>query len=292
MIWKGSLTYIKVWLEGTDNEALLNMKVIISHDVDHLFWSDHLKDLIYPKLWIRETLSWLKRDITSREYSLRMHTTFQRVRHRITEVIEIDRKYGVDSTFFFGMANGLGMSYSIRKALPVIEFVQNEGFDIGVHGIAYDDRRKIRQEFSKFQGITGLENFGIRTHYVRYNEHTFDRFAETGYLFDTSEFDKNNGSLLKHPYKVGNMWEFPLTIMEGYLPYNFDEAKAKTIEIVHQAQMSELPYVTVLFHDYLFSSAYIERKKWYEWFLDFCVSNNLPFISYNQAIKELEYTDD
>ena len=37
------------------------MKIIVSHDVDHLYGSDHYKDLIYPKLWLRETLSLLKK---------------------------------------------------------------------------------------------------------------------------------------------------------------------------------------------------------------------------------------
>lgn len=33
------------------------MKIIVSHDVDHLYPSDHfLKDLILPKMWVRSFL--------------------------------------------------------------------------------------------------------------------------------------------------------------------------------------------------------------------------------------------
>lgn len=39
------------------------MKVIISHDVDHLFRDDHYRDLIYPKLWVRSSLELIKESI-------------------------------------------------------------------------------------------------------------------------------------------------------------------------------------------------------------------------------------
>ena len=37
------------------------MKIIVSHDVDHLFATDHINDLIYPKLWVRETFCYESR---------------------------------------------------------------------------------------------------------------------------------------------------------------------------------------------------------------------------------------
>ena len=44
------------------------IKVIVSHDVDHLFAGDHwFRDLIYPKLWVRTTLQLVKREITGKE---------------------------------------------------------------------------------------------------------------------------------------------------------------------------------------------------------------------------------
>ena len=92
------------------------MKVIISHDVDHLFRDDHYRDLIYPKLWVRSFLELIKRKYGVREWFYRMLTPFSKKRHHIPEIIAFDRDNGIESTFFFGMANGLGMSYSLERA--------------------------------------------------------------------------------------------------------------------------------------------------------------------------------
>ncbi len=265
------------------------MKIIISHDVDHLYWSDHLRDLIYPKLWVRETLSFIKRSITAKEYFLRLQSTFIAKRHHLEEIVALDKKYSVPSTFFFGMANGLGMSYSKSKARPNIEYVMKAGFSVGVHGIATQNTQDIKTEFNDFIQMSGLESFGIRTHYVRYDSNTFQKFADIGYAFDASEFDKKLGYLIKSPYKIDNkLWEFPLTIMEGYLPYRFEDAKKKTLQIFEEAIEAELDYMSILFHDYLYCEGYLERQKWYQWVLEFCCRQSFEFINYDQAIKELE----
>ncbi|MBE0600701.1 MAG: hypothetical protein IH607_02870, partial [Firmicutes bacterium] len=117
------------------------MKIILSHDVDHLSGSDHLSDLFYPKLWVRETLNALRRRISWKEWALRMAIPFHREIHHLEELMRFDREHGVPSTFFFGMENGLGLSYGRQKALRAIRRVRGEGFFAGVHGIAYEDAR-------------------------------------------------------------------------------------------------------------------------------------------------------
>lgn len=269
------------------------MKVIISHDVDHLYWSDHLKDLIFPKLWVRETLAVLKRSIPVKDYFYRMGRTFQHQQHNLDSVMALDKQYGVPSTFFFGMANGLGMSYSKRKASSAIKRLIDSGFDVGVHGIAYQDIDSMKKEYEEFFAISNLDTFGIRMHYVRFDETTFEKLAKVGYIFDTSEFDKENRYLIKSPYKVNNtMWEFPLTIMDGYLPYKFDDAQDKTKMIITEAIRLNQKYISILFHDYLYSKGYAESKRWYEWVLKYCKQNSLGFISYRDAIDELEQANE
>lgn len=76
------------------------MKVIISHDVDHLFRDDHYRDLIYPKLWVRSSLELIKRKYSVREWFYRMLTPFSEERHHIPDTIAFDRKNGIESTFF------------------------------------------------------------------------------------------------------------------------------------------------------------------------------------------------
>jgi len=265
------------------------MKVIISHDVDHLFRDDHYKDLIYPKIWIRETLSFLQHKITFREWCLRVSTTVQKVRHHIDEVMEFDCQHGVPSTFFFGMTKGLGMSYKKERAVPVILNVRDNGFEVGLHGVAFEDLEEMQQEYQIFKDCSGQVPAGLRMHYVRHKQGTFEKLSQCGYCYDSTEFDKIEGCCVKAPYKVKAMWEFPLTIMDSYLPYSFPKAKERTLELLKKAEENKIGYVCILFHDYQYSDAYSQTKKWYEWVIRFLEQKKgYQFISYQDAIIELE----
>lgn len=263
------------------------MKIIISHDVDHLFRNDHYRDLIYPKLWVRSTLELLKGEYGVHEWFFRMLTPFSKKRHHIPEVIAFDRENGIESTFFFGMDNGLGMSYSVERAKPVICYVAEQGFDVGVHGIAYNDESRIKAEYERMKNILGRGDFGIRTHYVRFDDTTFSLFAKSGYFFDTSEFNKRTGGALKSPYKVGDMWEFPLSMMDGYLPLKLEEKKKASLNLIEEAERENLPYLTILFHDYQYCDGYATERDWYKWLIGWLKANKYQFISYRDAITEL-----
>lgn len=263
------------------------MKVIVSHDVDHLFRSDHYKDLFYPKLWVRSTLEILKREYGFSEWVSRMLNPFAERQHHIFEVMDLDRIYGIPSSFFFGMEKGLGMSYGSEKASDIIRTVDSSGFDVGVHGINYDDYNQMKAEHNIFSEIIHRNNFGIRMHYVRYNNTTFGKLGECGYVFDSSEFDKKKGFLLKNPYKIGNLWEFPISIMDSYLPPDYHKMIDCSKEIIELARKNGIEYFTVLFHDYKFCDGYASEREWYKWIIDY-LSKNCEFISFKDAITELE----
>ena len=269
------------------------MKFIISHDVDHLFGHEHwLRDLIYPKLWVRTGIQMISRKITVKEAFLRIKSCFQKERNCLDALMKFDKKYGVPSVFFFGMNQGLGMSYFPDEARPIIEIVHNNGFDVGVHGIAFDNFDGIKTEYDAFKNLLGFEPCGIRMHYVRYNESTFLTEASVGYIFDSTEFNKEKCGTIKAPYKVNGMWEFPLSIMDGYLTQNFTKAKEETIARIEKCRDCGIDYVTVLFHDYQFNSGYLDMRDWYIWLIEkISLSEEDSFISYKDAIKELEVQD-
>ena len=262
-------------------------KVIVSHDVDHLFARDHwFRDLIYPKMWIRNTLELIKREITCREWWLRNTSSFRKNRHNLDSLMDFDQKHGIPSTFFFGMNQGLGMSYKPEEAKPVILQVHDHGFAVGVHGIEYQDLNGIKKEYQTFQEVTGIEPCGIRMHYVRFDAQTFRKLADTGYVFDSTEFDKQNCGTRKEPYKVGNMWEFPLTIMDAYLPQQFEAAKKATLKLVQEC--NGLQYISVLFHDFQFCDDYQDMRNWYIWLMEYFENSpEFEFVSYQDAMEEL-----
>lgn len=266
------------------------MKIIISHDVDHLYPSEHFfKDLIFPKLWVRSFAELLKGEISFVCFLHRLLSIFSTRLHRIPEIVDFNKKHGVSSTFFFGVANGLGMSYHYKKAEKWIKFVLENGMDVGVHGIDFENTGNMRAEFERFKQVSGLSDFGMRMHYVRYDSETFRKLDEIGYLYDCSEFNKKEIEP-KNTYKIGNMWEFPLHIMDGYILKNgqLDMAIATTEKIIKNAEKEGVEYFSFLFHDSSYNEkTYPLKKKYYEWFVDFCKKNNYNFISYKSAVKEL-----
>ncbi len=266
------------------------MKVIVSHDVDHLYPSDHFfKDLFFPKLWVRSFLEFVKGEINYKVFFYRLLLVFNKRMNRIEELSEFDAQNGVKATYFFGMDNVLGLSYKKEKALPYIRFVKEKGFDAGVHGCNFDNVEAIKKEHDAFGTLTGESCFGVRNHYVRYNAHTFQYMNEAGYLFDTTEFNKEE-LVYKHPYKIGAMWEFPLAIMDVYvLHHNLVEAKETIKAFVEKVNSIAGSYLTILLHDTSYNQkAYPEEKALYEWLIRYLVDKNLQFISYKDAIEELE----
>lgn len=267
------------------------MKIIISHDVDHLYPSDHIfHDLIIPKLWIRSFFHACQKKIRWKTFFYRLGYPFYKRYHRLEEVMELDRKYCVPSIFFFGMQRGLGMSYGGEKAKKCINLVKRSGFDIGVHGVEFHDKKGIDDEYNFFHSLTGEKKFGIRMHYVRYDKETFKLLNDAGYLFDTSEFSKS-GNLFKRPYKIGDMWEIPLCIMDGYIITKGDLKKSieDTKIVIQEAEKSKIPYCTILYHDYQYNErTYPDEKKWYDWLLKYLHEQHYECISYYEALKELE----
>lgn len=267
------------------------MKIIVSHDVDHLYPSDHfLKDLILPKMWVRSFLHLCGGKISWSTFCYRLSLPFRKRMNRIAEVMAFDRANGVPSVFFFGMDNALGMSYSRKTAEPMIRYVLDAGFDVGVHGVDYQDAAKIRDEHDAFARLSGLTSFGLRNHYVRFDGLTFEKMNRAGYLFDSTWFNKERTELRK-PYKVGKMWEFPLHIMDTYVchPGQVEQGIQDTVEIIRRAEKAGMPYCTILFHDYQFDDGQDpEMKRWYMETIRFCIENHYEFISYRDAIRELE----
>lgn len=270
------------------------LKIIVSHDVDHLYPSDHhFRDLYFPKLCVRSFLEWSKGKCTFREFFRRCGRMFSKRMHRIPEVISFDKEHGIPSTFFFGMANGLGMMYSKEKAAPMIQYVRDQGMDVGVHGIAYDDPAAICEEHDAFARLTGMDSFGIRMHYVRYTEDTFRFLSQAGYAFDSTQFDKNEAHATA-PYLVDGMWEFPLLLMEDYmvLPGKLDDGKQRTLALLKKAEKENINFLVLLFHDVFFDSdIYKDFTAWYCWVIELFEKKKIEFISFRDAIRELEFGD-
>jgi hypothetical protein len=224
------------------------------------------------------------------EVKARLQDIVENKMQNIEELMSFDQGSGVPSTFLVGVTTGRYMAYSKKAAEYWIERIKNEGFDVGVHGIAFDNLKRIEEEFKCFERLSNLDTFGIRMHYLKMSENTLTFLDKTGYLFDSSSYE------LKNPYKVGKLWEFPLHIMDGYIlcnekswqNKNLKQAQQATMDRINLAVKNGIKYFTILFHDSYFSDSFKSWRDWYIWTVTYLKKQRMEFISFRKAIDELE----
>ena len=265
------------------------MKIILSHDVDHLRWSEHyLKDLFIPKLWIRTFLQRVKNQIDTKTAWNRCNIFMNKELHRLYDLVDYLKKENIKSTFFLGFANGLNLSYSNAQARIWGNWLIDKGFHVGVHGICFDSAEGIKKEFDKAQSLLEHSNFkGIRMHYLRHNENSAKYWKEAGYAFDSSEYKVENPYLI-----LPDFWSFPIGVMDTYavsaIEQDLDKAKAYTFERLALAKEKKLDYFVINFHDtYFDSDAYGLYKDWLVWIIDYLKGEGYLFTDFQSALKEL-----
>ncbi len=267
------------------------MKAIVSHDIDHLTFSEHiLKDLIIPKQFVRSYIEMFSGRISFTELFHRCDDLFKNKWQHIETLHEFNLKHKVPTTYFIGVNQGVGLSYTQKQATFWIHKIQEMGCDVNLHGIEFETFEKINAEFNLFKDISNLQKFGTRMHYIRTNENTISNMAKAGFEFDSSEMS------FKAPYKIGTMWGFPFQIMDGYIiekpkrwqSKNFIQSCEETKKIIDKAYDLNLPYLGIDFHDRYFSDSHRTWKDWYMWLIEYLSSQKVEFINFKQAIKELD----
>lgn len=262
------------------------MKIIVSHDVDHIKWSDHtFKDLFIPKYLAKAFYYGLTGKISPTVFKRRLRAMSSKL-DQVPELCAYNNEHNIPATFFVGMANALGLSYPLNTAIATVNYINAQGLDTGPHGIAYATLEGVREEFNIFKQ-TASTPFGIRNHYLRMTARTLSYQAEVGYSYGSTMYG------IIHPFKVGNMWEFPISIMDAYaVPnphnnYNMQLWKDNTMATIEEAIKADLPYFVINFHDTFFCDTFENVREWYFFITDFFRKNNYEFISFSNAVKEL-----
>ncbi len=273
------------------------MKVIISHDVDHITAWEHRKDLIVPKFVARNLIEAGLGYVSFPEFMSRLLSIARNKWQNIEELMEFDRENGVPSTFFIAVSNGRSLNYSAGDAGYWIQAALERGFGVGLHGIAFNNYADIREEKASFERLSKRDDFGVRIHNIGHKPHSVSLSAldthllnKAGYVFSSNVFG------IEDPYKTGGLWEFPIHIMDGYLfqretPWQdqtVEQVKQLTQRMVDEALSREIRYFNVLFHDVYFSRCFKGWRDWYCWFIDYCRRGGLPFVDYVGAVRELE----
>ena len=258
------------------------MKIIVSHDVDHLYITEHFTDTFLPGSVLRTAKSLFRSSINLKEalkrYSFKVN--------RVKELHEFNAAHGVRETFFFGMRNGLNLSYNHTKAYPLIQYLLDNEVLVGLHGQGFNSIELLKEEQDRIQKI--LPNgypLGIRNHYLRQDENTFNIMSQLGFLYDSTDY------FMEAPRMIGDMWEIPISVMDaGFISHysnDMDLLKERTAEKINEALKKDLPFFVINFHDIFFNEGYPDFYKWYKWLIPFLAERDMEFINFSQAVKEL-----
>ncbi len=266
------------------------MKIIISHDVDHISTYEHMSDLAVPKYIGRAGVELLKGRIGPGQFATRMGEMLVGRWNFIKELAAFDAQVGIKSTFFFAVGNGMGLAYQPEAARQMLHEVIAAGHDVGIHGIARDTVENIRAERLRFETVYGVPCRGQRMHYLHPDPALLDAVAAAGFTYDSSL--RGDGPARK----ISGLWSFPVHVMDGdvmlggrrYQTVSVREATDKTRRRIEALAESGADYVSLLFHDRYFSAGHMAWRDWYCETLEWAISQGSSFYSYEQAVSELQ----
>jgi peptidoglycan/xylan/chitin deacetylase (PgdA/CDA1 family) len=264
-------------------------KLIISHDVDHLSVWEHISDGILPKFLVRALIEFSKGVISLGELYARSRETVLGQWQFSREVARFDSSYGIKSTFFFGAAKGIGLSYNLEDAVWLAHELQSLGHDLAIHGIARKSLVDIIKERERFESLIGSPCSGMRFHYLFPDESILPLLDQAGFSYDSSL--RGSGSTKR----VENLIHFPVHIMDSDVfcagkPY---QSRSRTAALNATREKISLlvdqgtDYISLLFHDRYFSPAH---QSWHDWYVEviaWIVEQGLVTCSYQEALSEL-----
>lgn len=268
------------------------MKALISHDIDHITVSEHLfSDLIIPKFIFRSKIELLSGKISANEFMYRLADLLKNKWQNIDELISFNHTKNIPGSFFIGVRQGTGLSYTPELAAVWAKQIIARDCNLYVHGINYENLELISGEKNEFEKLFGIQAKGMRMHYVKQNADTIKNISKAGYAFDSTVHAFEN------PYKVGDMWEFPFQIMDGWVIENrkkwqcrnIEQCKDETKKLIDKARKCNLQYLGIDFHDRYFNRSFQTWFDWYVWLTDYLIAEGIEFIDFENAIKELEF---
>ena len=246
------------------------LKVALSHDIDRT--SKSYQWLTKPA---RSLISLNGNAILNQVNSLFKKNTYW----NFEEIIEIENKFNVKSTFFF-LNETMKLDYFDLKSYPLalgrynieskkittmIQWLDQNGWEIGVHGsyASFNNLNLLQKEKLVLESILGHSVKGIRQHYLNLTDETWRLQDNAGFLYDSSlGFAASKGYKNKIGFRDNhvrpffsnpnsNFLEIPLVIMDT----NFMNLRNKwedLKEIVNQCKKLD-GVIVINYHNHVFN---------------------------------------
>ena len=284
--------------------------IFLSHDVDDInISSRQLFRSIIPYPFHRDYLGSI-RFISSYLKKEKPYMNFKKI-------IEIEKKYGATSSFFFLATNEdiFGKKYQIEEIQDELHYVLGNECEIGLHTgfYSFDDLQSIKTEKERLEKVSGKKIVGVRNHLYRFKiPGTWGLLSQAGFEYDSSVgyYDMigfRNG--MCHPFKpydlndnkIIDIIEIPPCVVDvtmfSYM--KFDAAKAwiyikNLIDVVEKLG----GVLTILWHNWTFSYPVsysgLFGKEWtslYEKILEYCYKKNAWMASGREICEYYKQND-
>jgi len=219
---------------------LISMYVFLSHDVD----------------WRRQGPT--KEHILARkerfDNNVIKNLDKQNPYYNIQDIMEIEEKFGVKSTFFFRTIyeNGNFVDYE-----DDIKSLIEGGWEVGLHcdPSSVDDIEKLRNEKSKLEELAKTKLQGNRVHHLKFTTKLPKMLKSLGFSYDSSlrsskdKIDKTEMGF----QNLDGLVEFPVTLMDAYL-FTYMKLEEKQIiptfkQTLDYARKNDSKVITVIWHD-------------------------------------------
>jgi peptidoglycan/xylan/chitin deacetylase (PgdA/CDA1 family) len=174
--------------------------------------------------------------------------------YNIPDYMDIEDRYGIKSTFFFRTIYEDGY---FRDYEDDIQALIKGGWEIGLHTdpISANSLEKIRDEMKQLELITRHPIISNRVHYLNNDTQLASRLQSLGFVYDSSVM-KYKDRVTKYDmgfYKVGNLIEFPITLMDAYIfaymKINESQMVSLFKKTLDYCKILKKNIITVIWHD-------------------------------------------
>jgi len=235
------------------------VKVILTHDVDWPPSGPGLRHILARKERFDENL-------ISKVVKEGYNPYFN-----VTELMEMEEKYGARSTFFFRLNYNDGTSVDAYK--EIIRDLVIGDWEVGIHINDATTVDSIRMEKDAVENIAGTMIYGSRVHYLKIRLDDLWLIEEAGLRYDSSAIFSRDSIDIKNMgyFNIGKLVVFPITIMDAYLFSYMHVSEERIIEVINKAVTLAINkgFMTILWHD---SSLKMRGGRMYPSILQFLAS--------------------
>jgi len=265
------------------------LKVVLTHDVDRIdktfqyftHVNSNLKQL--TSLGLR---SWFINIVKKYPYFM------------IYEVIKLEEKHGVRSTFFFlneslsfnpfRLSNwplSLGYySFNDPRLKKIYPLLLSGGWEIGLHGsyLSYNNAGLLAKEKRLLEDTIKSQVYGVRQHFLNLAEKTWINQIKAGFRYDASWGHTKDIGFKDKIYKEFNPLEnsdfkvVPLALMD-YCVMKFENYIPKVLGIIEECITND-GVLVINWHQRTFNDfEFPNYRKTYEGIIQLCKSYNASF---------------